>query len=98
MSKHVLYTVSVATLALLVVPATTASALTITNKDAKEQSIGLDMGNRETVHKVPPGGSVTFKEECKDACGVTGPWGYSVMLKEEDNYAFDGKSLVTITK
>jgi hypothetical protein len=98
MSTNVLFAASVATLALLVVPATTASALTITNKDSKEQSIGLDMGTRETVHKIPAGGSVTFKEECKDACGVTGPWGYSVMLKEDESYAFDGKSLVTIAK
>ncbi len=98
MTTHTLYTATVATLALLVLPAATASALTITNKDTKEQTIGLDMGNKETVHKIPAGGSATFKDECNDACGVTGPWSYSVMLKTGEKYDFDGKALVTVAK
>lgn len=82
-------------LAVIALPAASAVALTITNKDKVEHTIGLDMGNKETVHKIPAGGSVTFKDECKDACGVTGPWNYSVMLKTGDKYEFDGTSPVS---
>ena len=71
-----------------------ALALTVTNKDGKEHTIGLDMGDKETVHKIPAGQSVTFKDECKDGCGVTGPWGYSKMAKTGDTITTDGKSLI----
>lgn len=84
--------------ALIAIPVSAASALTITNKDSKEHTIGVDTGNAESVHKVPAGGSVTFKDECKDGCGVTGPWQYSVMLKTGETYAFDGTSPVRVTK
>lgn len=82
-------------LALIALPLASASALTITNKDSKEHTIGLDMGDKESVHKIPGGGSVTFKDECKDACGVTGPWDFSVMLKTGDKWEFDGRSLIS---
>ncbi len=81
-------------IAVIAIPAA-ASALTITNKSASEHAIGLDMGHKESVHKVPAGQSVTFKSECNDGCGVTGPWNYSVMLKTGDKYEFDGTSPIS---
>ena len=90
--------VAIAGLALLVVPTTSAMALTVTNKDSKEHTIGVDQGGKETVHKIPAGGLLDLKDECKDGCGVTGPWSTSVMLKAGDKYDFDGKSQVTISK
>lgn len=76
------------------ISAAPALALTITSKDAKEQTIGLDMGNKESVHTVPAGGSVSFKSECNDGCGVTGPWGYSWMAKTGEDFSFRGKELI----
>lgn len=71
-----------------------ASALTISNKDSKEHTIGVDLGNKESVHKVPAGGNVTFKSECNDGCGITGPWGYSWLAKTGDEIAFNNKELM----
>lgn len=73
-----------------------AHALTFTNADKKEHTIGLDMGDKESVHKIPAGQSVTFKSECNDGCGVTGPWNYSVMLKTGDTWKIDGSSPVSV--
>jgi hypothetical protein len=70
-----------------------ANALTLTNKDKAEHSIGVDMGAKEEVHKVAAGASVTIKG-CDDGCGVTGPWNFSRMLKTGDKIDFDGKSPV----
>jgi len=67
-----------------------ASALTITNKEDKEITIGLDAGNKEEVQKVPAGKSVKVEDFCaEDGCGVTGPWGYSVMTKPGDTLVYD---------
>ena len=52
------------------------------------------MGNKESVHAIPPGGSVTFKTECNDGCGVTGPWGYSWMAKTGEDFSFKGNQLI----
>lgn len=71
-----------------------ALALTITSQDATEQTIGLDMGHKEAVHAIPPGGSVSFKSECDDGCGVTGPWGFSWMAKTGEDFSFKGKDLI----
>lgn len=71
-----------------------ASALTITNKDSKEHTIGVDMGDKEAVHKVPAGGTVSFKDECKDGCGFTGPWNHSWMAKTGADFSFDGKGII----
>jgi hypothetical protein len=75
-----------------------ALALTVTNKDSKEHTIGLDMGNKETVHTIPAGQSLTFKKECDEGCGVTGPWGFSWMARTGDKIETDGKPLVTVTE
>lgn len=71
-----------------------AFALTITNKDGKDHTIGLDMGNKEAVHKIAAGQSMTFKDECNDGCGVTGPWGFSWMAKTGDTLTIDGKNFI----
>lgn len=70
-----------------------AAALTLTNKDKEEHSIGVDMGAKEETHKVAAGASVSIKG-CDDGCGVTGPWQYSRMLKTGDKVDFDGTSPV----
>jgi hypothetical protein len=74
---------------------TGANALTINNKSAQEISIGLDQGDKETVHKIAAGKSVTFKTECDDHCGVTGPWNFSWWAKTGDTIDTDGKSLTS---
>jgi hypothetical protein len=80
---------------LAVAMTTGANALTINNKSAQEISIGLDQGDKETVHKIAAGKSVTFKSECDDHCGVTGPWNYSWWAKTGDTIDTDGKSLTS---
>ena len=75
-------------------PAVPAMALTITNKSSKEHTIGVDMGNKEEVHKIAGGGSVTLKEQCAEGCGLTGPWGYSWMAKTGQDFAFDDTKLI----
>lgn len=95
MRRTVSATGALATLALATaLSAAPALALTITSNDAQEQTIGLDMGNTESVHAIKPGGSVTFKSECDEGCGVTGPWGYSWMAKTGEDFSFKGKELV----
>jgi hypothetical protein len=81
---------SAAALLLLAGP---AAAVTVNNNASKEISIGVDYGNKQEVKKVPAGKSVTF--ECKDDCGVTGPWGFSWMAKGDQTIATNGKSLIT---
>jgi hypothetical protein len=89
-------TLIVPSLALLVLSTGTANALTISNTSDKEVAIGLDMGDKEAVHKIAGGKSVTFKNECDNACGVTGPWGFSKMAKTGETITTDGKSLVNV--
>ena len=84
--------------AALVLFAAPALALTVTNRDSKEHTIGLDMGNKESVHAIPAGQSITFKNECDEGCGVTGPWGYSIMAKTGEKIETDGKSRVNYTR
>lgn len=78
--------------------ATPAFALTVTNESAEEVTVGLDMGNKEGTHKIPAGQSVSFKSECNDGCGLTGPWGFSWMAATGDKISTDGKPLVTIAE
>lgn len=74
---------------------TGAHALTINNKSANEISIGLDQGDKESVHKIAAGKSVTFKNECDNHCGVTGPWNFSWWAKTGDVIDTNGESLTT---
>lgn len=82
-------------LILVAATATGAQALTVNNKSDNEISIGLDMGDKETVHKIGAGKSMTFKSECNDHCGVTGPWNFSWWAKTGDTINTDGKSLTS---
>ena len=75
-----------------------ANALTITNNDSKEHTIGVDMGNSESVHKIPAGKSMSLESECDDGCGVTGPWSFSRIAKTGDTIVTDGKPLVTVSE
>lgn len=84
------------TIAALFITASAASALTVTNTSDKEISIGLDMGDKEAVHKIAAGKSANFDKECKDGCGLTGPWGYSKWAMAGDKVETDGKPLVTV--
>jgi hypothetical protein len=72
---------------------TGANALTINNTSSQEVAIGLDQGDKESVHKIPAGKSITFKTECDDHCGVTGPWNFSWWAKTGDTVETDGSSL-----
>lgn len=81
--------------ALALTMTTGAHALTINNKSANEISIGIDQGDKESVHKIAAGKSVTFKNECDNHCGVTGPWNFSWWAKTGDTIDTDGSSLTT---
>jgi hypothetical protein len=70
-----------------------AAAVTVKNTSGKEISIGIDRGGKSQVDKVPAGKFVTF--ECKDGCGVTGPWGFSWMARDSDSFSTNGKSMIT---
>jgi len=71
-----------------------AGAATVKNTSDGEITIGIDYGNTEKVEQVPAGKSV--KLDCKEGCGVTGPWGFSWMVAEGDTVSTDGSSLVTV--
>lgn len=87
-----LKTIAVAALA-LTFAAPSAFALTVTNKTSKEHKIGIDMGAKERVETIAANKSLKV-DGCKDGCGFTGPWGYSWMAKEGENFAFDAKGIV----
>jgi hypothetical protein len=87
---------SVAIAAALALTMTTGvHALTINNKSGNEIAVGLDQGDKETVHKIAAGKSISFKNECDDHCGVTGPWNFSKWAKTGDTIDTDGTSLTT---
>lgn len=81
-----------ASLLALVLMSASASALTISNKGAKDETVGIDYGDTEKVEKVGAGKSVKI-EGCDEACGVTGTWGFSQMAKSGDTLVFDEKGL-----
>jgi len=70
-----------------------AAAVTVKNTSGKQISIGVDYGNKQEVKKIGAGKSLSF--DCKDDCGVTGPWGYSWMAAGNDTMNTNGKSLIT---
>ncbi len=80
----------------LLLTAGSAATVTVKNTSDAEISIGIDYGDKSEVKEVGAGKSVEF--ECKDGCGVTGPWGFSWMAKGNDVIPTDGKSLVTVGK
>ena len=78
----------------LVLMAGPATAVTVKNTSNAEITIGVDWGSKEKVETVPAGKSVTV--ECKDGCGVTGPWGFSWKASGDDEIVTDGTALVTV--
>jgi hypothetical protein len=76
----------------LLILAGPAAAVTVKNTSGKEISIGIDHGAKEQVEKIAAGKSATF--DCKDDCGVTGPWGFSWMASGDDTMSTNGKRLV----
>lgn len=81
------------TAALLVMAAAPAAAVTVKNISEGEITIGIDYGDKEKVETIAAGKSVEF--ECKELCGVTGPWGFSWKVKGDDTIESDGHSMVT---
>jgi hypothetical protein len=73
-----------------------AAAATVKNTGSSEITIGVDHGDKELTKSIGPGESA--KLDCKDGCGVTGPWGFSWMASEGDTVTTDGKPLVTVTQ
>jgi hypothetical protein len=71
-----------------------AAAVTVKNASKAEVTIGVDYGSKEKVETIAAGKSVTF--ECKEGCGVTGPWGFSWKASGDDEIVTDGTSLVTV--
>jgi len=71
-----------------------ASAVTVKNTSSGEFTIGVDMGNSEKIETIAAGKDV--KLDCKDGCGITGPWGFSWMAKGDDVISSNGQALVTV--
>jgi hypothetical protein len=80
--------------AVVLAMAVPAQAVTVKNTSAGEFTIGVDMGDTEKVETIAAGKEV--KLECKDGCGVTGPWGFSWMAKGDDVISSNGASLVSV--
>jgi hypothetical protein len=71
-----------------------AHAVTVKNTSAGEFTIGIDYGDTEKVETIAAGKEVKF--DCKDDCGVTGPWGFSWMAKGDDVIASNCASLISV--
>ena len=71
-----------------------AAAVTVKNASSAEVTIGVDWGSKEKVETIPAGKSVSF--DCKEGCGVSGPWGFSWKASGKDEITTDGTSLVTV--
>lgn len=84
---------TLATAAALLMMAGPALAVTVENTSDKEISIGVDWGSKEEVKTIAAGKSMTF--DCKEGCGVTGPWGFSWMASGDDKFSTNGKSMIS---
>ena len=91
-----LMTRAAATLAVLTAAAIPVAALTIKNTSTKDVTAAVDTGTEEAVYTVPAGGSVDVTQDCSSGCAVTGPWGYSRMVSQNDAIETDGAPLVTV--
>jgi hypothetical protein len=87
---------AVAAFVVLSAAAIPVGALTIKNTSSKEVTVGVDTGAEEGVYKVPAGGSADVTHDCSSGCAVTGPWGYSRMVSQNDAIETDGAPLVTV--
>jgi hypothetical protein len=62
-----------------------ASALTIVNEDAKEYTLRVDLGQKETTHKIAANETVKMQQDvCPTSCGLNGPWFYTWMAQPGD--------------
>ena len=68
----------------LVLTAGAASALTIVNEDAKEYTLRVDQGAKESTHKIPANETVKLQDVCQAGCGLNGPWFYAWMADAGD--------------
>jgi hypothetical protein len=91
---HAMLPKAMALAAGLALAATPAAAVTVKNTSSKDITIGIDHGNNEKVETVGAGKSVNV--ECKETCGLTGPWGFSWMAKGDETISTNGESLVTV--
>jgi hypothetical protein len=71
-----------------------STAVTVKNTSSTEVTVGVDWGSKEKIETIPAGKSVSF--DCKDGCGVTGPWGFSWQAAGKDEITTDGTALVTV--
>ncbi len=71
-----------------------AGAVTVKNTRGKEITNGINYGSQGKVAKVPAGKSLSL--DCKEGCGVTGPWSFSWMAKGSDTFTTNGKDLVDV--
>ena len=71
-----------------------AGAVTVKNVANAEVTIGVDYGNQEKIMKIPAGKEVTF--DCKDGCGISGPWEFSWRAKGNDTITTNGQSLISV--
>jgi hypothetical protein len=78
----------------LLILAAPAAAVTVKNTGGKPFEIGIDYGAKSTVQNVPADKAVTF--QCKEGCGVSGPWGFSWLAKGDDSFTSNGQSLSTV--
>ena len=76
-----------------------ASALTVVNEDAKEYTLRVDLGEKETTHKIPANETVKLqKDVCPATCGLNGPWYYSWMAEAGDTVTIkNGEPLAVST-
>jgi hypothetical protein len=76
-----------------------ASALTIVNQDAKDYTLRVDLGEKETTHKIPANETVKLQRDvCPTSCGLNGPWFYTWMADAGDTVTIkDGEPLAMST-
>ena len=82
--------------ALVLAIASPAFVVTVKNTSSGEFTVGVDLGNEEKIETIAAGKEV--KLDCKDGCGVTGPWGFSWMAKGDATISSDGQSLINVTE
>ncbi len=74
--------------------------MTVKNTSGKEITIGINYGCQAKVAKVPAGNKVpagkSLSFDCKEGCGVTGPWSFLWMAKGSDTFTTNGKDLVDV--
>ena len=89
-----LLTAAAAAALALVMAGPASAAVTVKNTSSGEFTIGVDLGSEEKVETIAAGKEV--KVDCKDGCGITGPWGFSWKVKGDDVISSNGQSLISV--